>query len=699
MRIFVGALAAFFAAALSVQAAPPPAEVYGRLPAISDVAISPDGGMLMVGIASGDIQGVRVVNLADGASLASARTPDGTKLRGVGWAEDQIAKFVISRTFTRSERTPLGYVDTNGALVREFFRVGTLALPEGSMQLLLADLDSAAVNSNLSYLFAPVASDPGFGRMFAWTKLTSDARYGIYRVDLRSGKGKLLSSYDSNTYGLLLDAGGNVAARTRLGTNSKEWHVYVRGGDGERLLRDENEDSGHSPIFRGLLPSGQLVRVDSPAGHDRDLVSYLNPSDNSEGIVLEDPKFDIDEVTTDPWTHNVIGAEWDADLGREQHFFEPAVEDAHALLKTALGNYPRITSWTRDRQKMIVFAQAADEAGTYYLFDAAAKKLARIGRTYPELPAANIGKVLSITYPARDGTKIPAYLTVPPGAEPKNLPLIVLVHGGPYSRDTADFDFWSQFLASRGYLVLQANYRGSSGYGDRWRVAGYKEWGGLMQRDVEDGAAALVAGGYADPARICIMGASYGGYAALAGATLTPNRYACAVSVAGLSDLLSLVQQERREFGKDHSDLKTIGDPDEDKAALQAASPLRHVADVRIPILLMHGTDDSVVPIEQTKMMVSALQNAHKDVRYVELAGDDHWLSRAATRTLMLAEIEKFLNEKMPATATEAPAKVSAKLPIPIVAFAGSAKLESGGTSHPAPDLIPKMPANQGTWN
>jgi dipeptidyl aminopeptidase/acylaminoacyl peptidase len=212
-----------------------------------------------------------------------------------------------------------------------------------------------------------------------------------------------------------------------------------------------------------------------------------------------------------------------------------------------------------------------------------------------------------------------------------------------------DFDWWAAFLASRGYAVLQPNFRGSSGYGAAWEEAGRGQWGdGVMQTDVEDGVAALERAGIAAPGRACIVGASYGGYAALAGAALTPHRYRCAVSVAGVSDLgVMLAQTERQSGGEDSlaSDWwrASIGDRREDRDRIRSVSPALLADRVRIPVLLIHGTDDSVVPIDQSRRMLRALESLNKDVRFVELRGDDHWLSDAPTRIQMLREIESFL--------------------------------------------------------
>ena len=209
-----------------------------------------------------------------------------------------------------------------------------------------------------------------------------------------------------------------------------------------------------------------------------------------------------------------------------------------------------------------------------------------------------------------------------------------------------DFDWWASFLASRGYAVLQPNFRGSTGYGANWEHAGRRQWGGLMQTDVEDGVAAIVRAGIADPERVCIVGASYGGYAALAGATLTPDRYKCAASVAGVADLNELLRQ--REAATGHESMSSdwlrssIGDRDEDRERLRGVSPANLAERVRIPILLIHGTDDTVVPILQSRRMLDRLHDAGKNVRFVELRGDDHWLSDAETRIQMLRELETF---------------------------------------------------------
>lgn len=336
-----------------------------------------------------------------------------------------------------------------------------------------------------------------------------------------------------------------------------------------------------------------------------------------------------------------------------QHFFEPALQAASESVKHHFaGGSARIVSWSRDRGRILVYGENGLDGGGYYVLTVATNQLRRVGLRYPALANVHIGARQSIIYRARDGVRVPAYLTVPAGADaPRNLPTVLLVHGGPAGRDDMNFDFWSTFLASRGYAVLQPNFRGSSGYGAAWRQAGHGEWGGLMQTDVEDGVAALVRSGIADASRVCIVGASYGGYAALAGATLTPDRYRCAASIAGPSDLNAFIRsrermQGRQSIGADYWRM-SIGDREEDQQRIREHSPANLADRVTIPILLMHGTDDTVVPITQSRLMEDRLRAAGKNVRFVELRGDDHWLSNGETRTQMLSELETFLAQNL----------------------------------------------------
>jgi len=259
--------------------------------------------------------------------------------------------------------------------------------------------------------------------------------------------------------------------------------------------------------------------------------------------------------------------------------------------------------------------------------------------------------VRAVAFKAGDGMALTGYLTLPRARDPKGLPLVVFPHGGPAARDEPGFDWWAQAMASRGYAVLQVNYRGSDGLGEAFLSAGYGQWGRKMQTDLSDGVRYLAAGGIVDPKRVCIVGASYGGYAALAGATLDPGVYRCAVSVAGPAELRHFVAWSRQR-----SDVTALRYWDRFMGAKSASdrrladiSPADHADLATAPILLIHGKDDTVVPFEQSQMMADALKKAGKPYAFVVLSREDHWLSRGDTRLQMLQATMDFLAKNNPA--------------------------------------------------
>jgi dipeptidyl aminopeptidase/acylaminoacyl peptidase len=266
-----------------------------------------------------------------------------------------------------------------------------------------------------------------------------------------------------------------------------------------------------------------------------------------------------------------------------------------------------------------------------------------LGRAYPELAAEKMARLRWIHYPAQDGTTIPGYLTIPKDAKPEKLPLIVMPHGGPIHRDTFEFDFLRQFLANRGYAVLQMNFRGSSGYGTKWLRDAHQDWGGLTYSDITDGARWAIAQGIADPNRVCILGWSFGGYAALLGAVRNSDLYRCSVSIAGVSDLRELLFDEKN-FANSAIAALQIG-TDSDK--LKNDSPRLHAAEINIPVLLIHGDRDFQVYPHHSNDMAKALKRAGKKYQYLEIDGGTHQLWRESERITLLQSVEKFLAENL----------------------------------------------------
>jgi dipeptidyl aminopeptidase/acylaminoacyl peptidase len=317
------------------------------------------------------------------------------------------------------------------------------------------------------------------------------------------------------------------------------------------------------------------------------------------------------------------------------------------------GEFPRIASWSKDRTRFIVTTESGDRSPAIYAYDASEPSVKQIGSANAALQGVRLPSRSEYNFTARDGTSIPGYLTRPLDATGRT-PLVVLPHGGPASRDYAGFDWMAHFLATRGYTVLQPNFRGSAGYGTAWEKAGHGEWGiGVMQHDLSDGVAALIAEELVDPQRVCIVGGSYGGYAALAGAVFTPELYRCAAAIAPVADLVDMLGFERTRRGGLSATVSYWreamggGEPDGLNGRLRAASPAAHAERASAPILLIHGREDSVVPIAQSRAMQSALQAAGKRVELIELDGEDHWLSVAPTRLATLQALDRFLAEHL----------------------------------------------------
>ncbi|MBC7369190.1 MAG: S9 family peptidase [Undibacterium sp.] len=307
-----------------------------------------------------------------------------------------------------------------------------------------------------------------------------------------------------------------------------------------------------------------------------------------------------------------------------------------------------IGSMSDDRQKLLVLSWSASDPGTYYIFDRAKNSLEPLLARMPWIKPAEMAEVFPMSYRARDGLLVRGYLTVPHGREAKHLPLVVYPHGGPWTRDTWDFDPLSQFLASRGYAVLQVNYRGSVGFGDSFYKKGLRKVGREIQDDIADGTRWAIEKGVADPSRVAIMGASYGGYSALMGVATTPELYRCGISLAGVTNWRELIKQGRDSFPEDYKGIENmLGDPMKDAEELRAVSPVNLADKFRAPVLIVHGTDDPIVPYEQATGMVAALDHAKKPYEFVAKKNEMHGLANAKNREEFYTRVEQFLAKNL----------------------------------------------------
>jgi len=343
---------------------------------------------------------------------------------------------------------------------------------------------------------------------------------------------------------------------------------------------------------------------------------------------------------------------------RRTRWLNPELERIQAVIDRALpGKVNLITDLSDDRNRALVFSSAADDPGTYYVYDRTTRRIEGFGSPYEQLNGHRFAPVRAVTFRSRDGVDLHGYLTLPPGRAERGLPLILMPHGGPFARDSWEFDPWVQFLASRGYAVLQVNFRGSTGYGRAFAERGYGQIGTGMIDDLEDGVDWLVGQAIADSHRVCAMGASYGGYAALWAPIRHPERYRCAISFAGVSDVRAMLRYDRRLFAAPrYSREWQRRVQGEERTDLDAISPLQQAARLTVPVLIVHGERDRNVPPSQSHNLVRT-GAPMESVFYPEAV---HGFTRPQDSADFLRRVEAFLVLHNPADAPAAPAESAA---------------------------------------
>jgi dipeptidyl aminopeptidase/acylaminoacyl peptidase len=646
--LLLGAAIACGAAAASAA----PLEAFGKLPVMDDVTISPDGTKVAFIQPVNGKQAV-VVDQLNPASVIASLSPTDQKVRKLIWA-DPTHLLVV-----KSHAGFANYVVESAK--SEWFMVQSLDLEKRKSTALLGQDHDAGPDSrfrgdqsmNVLAEYPTVRSVKGHTTAFAPGVVFVDNQSApaLFSVDLATGKETVLektrSTQESRHW--ILDAEGGLLAQTTYDVVSHIWTLRLRRG-GTWVDAFQTEALNDWPEVLGVTPDGASLVLETTKDDGEPVDHLVSLADGKLGDLTQryEP---YSNLITDPVTRRIIGG---VKMGLEPDyvFFDPKDQAAWKAVEDSFpGEYVELVSWSDDRNKVVVKVTGLAHGVDYQVVDLAAHKAMDIGPAYDGITANDLSDVHIAAYPAKDGRRIEAFLTLPNGREPKNLPMIVLPHGGPAARDEAGFDWWAQALASRGYAVLQPQFRGSDGFGWELERAGFGEFGRKMQSDLSDGVRALAAKGYVDPKRVCIVGGSYGGYAALAGVILEQGVYRCAVSVAGIGDMHKQIGGLQANAATDSSvrywdrfvGAKGPGDPVYDQI-----SPIHHVEQASAPILLIHGHDDTVVPIEQSQKMNDALKGAGKQVEFVELPGEDHWLSREETRVKMLQAMVAFLEKNNP---------------------------------------------------
>jgi len=393
----------------------------------------------------------------------------------------------------------------------------------------------------------------------------------------------------------------------------------------------------------GFGPSGDKLLVTETLD-DRLAVYQLDLADKVDHeLVFSHPQVDVGGVIEWPNTHRPIGFWYETDRYRREVFDNDAAAIYQIVDKSLPGTINHILDAARNNQLLLISSQSDVLPAQYYLLDLEKKALRKLSTIAPELAQAPLAPMKVVKIPASDGTMLPGYLTLPVGAEGKNLPLVVYPHGGPHARDSWGFDEMVQFMASRGYAVLQVNFRGSTGYGGSWYDAGLRKWGTVMVDDVNAATRWALAQGIGDPKRTCIVGWSFGGYAALMGAIKEPAMYRCVASIAGVADLRGLTWQLKSFYGGSGTADYTLGS---DSDELAAGSPIKSSKQLKAPVLLVHGKHDTQVDYDQSVRMNRALSDDQKH-ELVLIEDGDHSLSHSEWRKTLLTKLEAFLAENL----------------------------------------------------
>ena len=468
---------------------------------------------------------------------------------------------------------------------------------------------------------------------------------GVDRVDTRTVQADAVEIAKDAASDYLSDGRGNVRvmrvdeAESNGTLTGRIKYFYRRAGsrDWKTLVDFALADDQMRPLAVDA-DIDSVYALKKKDGRDALYVIKLDGS-GAESLVAANPDVDIDDVVRVGDGLKVIGYTY-ADQTRHAVYFDPEFKALAASLSKVLPRLPLVdfVDSSVDGRKLLIFASSDTDPGRYYVFDRDAKTLNEAMLARPELEGRTLAEQKAVNIPAADGTRIPAYLTLPPGKDAKNLPAVILPHGGPSARDEWGFDWLPQFLAARGYAVLQPEYRGSAGYGDTWlNVNGFKNWRTSMS-DIAASTKWLAAQGLADPKRIAIVGWSYGGYAALMEGETDSSLYKAIVAVAPVADLETLKQD-----AANYTNAQIVEDFVGSGPHVIEGSPDRHADRIAVPVLLAHGDMDQNVRFWQSQKMAAALQGAGKQVEFLKYKGLDHQLDDSTARTDLLTHIGELL--------------------------------------------------------
>lgn len=621
------------------QHKPLPLEVFYTGALTQDIELSPDGTHLLALKNIGGDTAVMVLEIATGKVFFPTKTDNKQfKFNWVRWANND--RLLMSLRFDSRMPNGVKYMQTRLLAIdaKKPGKMITLVKPDSKSEGWVSQFQDNVI----SYL----PDDPE--HILISVDREMPLHQTVYKANVYTGRLKRVQKHSSSVRSWYADRAGNVRIGEHyddkkrkvtykvLDSATKKWVVAW-----EYVVFDEPDIGiagfGHNP--------NELFIFADHEGRQALFKADLSKPGFPKELILSNPDFDVTGgLIYSAALKEVVGLYFN-DGASKSVFWNPEFKAFQAGLDKALPNTRNyIQTMSSDARKYVLFTTNNTNPGTYFFGDRDKKTLDYVASIYPDLTEEVLIEKQSRVYKARDGLQLQGFLSLPKTFANKPTATIILPHGGPMSEDGKNFDMFSTFMANRGYVVFQPNFRGSSGYGYDFMMKAVGGYGLEMQDDLEDAVKYLVNEKIADPKKVCIVGASYGGYAALMGATKTPDLFQCAISFAGMSDLVKM-RESYRSFTNRNTVRKQFGD---DKKQLKDTSPVRMADRVKIPILLIHGKDDTTVPVSQSRIMANALEDEGKVHEYIELEYGTHYLDYFDDRKQTFEAMERFLQKYLP---------------------------------------------------
>lgn len=625
--------AAALACAAPIAAAPLPdaipVETFAALPAVERPSLSPDGTRVAALVAVNGTQALVIASLFNAAEK-KVLPPGEVDINWWRWVND--------------DWLVVGIGDTDTIAGEEIYVTRIAGVKTDMSKLVPIGWQRTGQDAD-DLLWVARDGSPRIVMQKQTGYFSSDDWYpSVWEADVSTGETRRVVPSQSYVFQWDADANGQVRLGLYFESENRRGVVYRPSGEGkfEKILLKRDPDAS-IPLPQVYRADGKAVVIADDGGRNEVYEMDL-PSFALGKKLFGDARYDVDDVVANSQGNDLDGIGI-TDKRRRVEWLNPELKAIQKDLDSTLGaGNAEIISSSRDRKKLLVRVGGPSHAGALFYWDTSQAKMNRVGWMDTTLKGRALSAVKTINYTARDGTPIEAVLTLPRGRPAKALPLIVMPHGGPVARDSEIYDWWVQFLAEQGYAVLQPNYRGSSGYGVQFQKLGEGEWGLKMQDDLLDGIAWAAKQGIVDPQRVCIVGASYGGYAAMRGAQRDAAHYRCAIAYAGVSDLSAMKRYDRQFLGGRNAKRywnKQVSD-------FSAVSPRFQAAQFGAPILVAHGVKDKRVPVKQSRWLVEELKKAGKPHQYLEQKLGDHHFSRAEDRLEFLRASKAFLDRHNP---------------------------------------------------